>query len=213
MTFLRPRVAIAAIVLATALPAAALAQRDDSYTWKLGLNAGIMAYQTRFQNTKVVPSVGGQVLIMAHRGGLLLSVDEGIGTNEHATQQVLFNDIRRYQAAAMAFPIAGPVEPYFGAGLGIMQVVGPRLDPSLSQGPVQDAATLSAAEDASASAFLSFVAGVQGRWKRFTVFGQYEANTAPSDDKLLKGAGQSLLGGLRIGLGSAREGINGLGGN
>ena len=35
MTFFRHPVAITAIVLAATLPSAALAQRSDSYTWKL----------------------------------------------------------------------------------------------------------------------------------------------------------------------------------
>jgi len=212
MTSFRHRVAIFAAVFAATITSAAQAQRNDSFTWKLGLNAGIMAYQTQSQGTTVVPTGGAHLLIMAHRGGVIFGVDEGIGTNEHATSAVLFNDVRRYQAALMAFPVAGPVEPYFGVGTGILQVVGPRVDPLQYPDPAQRQSILDDAHDRTTSGFLTFIAGVQGRWNRFTVFGQYQVATAPGDDKLLKGANQTLVGGLRIGLGSAREGVT-AGGN
>lgn len=207
MTLFRHRVAISAIVLAAALPGAALAQRSDSYTWKLGLEGGIMAFQTNSQNTKVVPAAGAHFLIMAHRGGLLVGVDEGIGTNEQADGGlVLFNDVRRYQAMFMAFPVSGPVEPYFGGGGGIMQVVGPRIVSGITD-PTERETDLAAAQDASASGFLSILGGVQLRLGRLNVFAQYQATTSPSNDKLLQGATQSLMAGIRIGLGSAREGV------
>ncbi len=209
----RHRVTIAALALAATLHGTASAQRDDSYTWKLGLNVGVMSFQTQGQpNSTVVPSVGAHFLIMAHKGGLMVGVDEGVGTNEHATSNVLFNDVRRYQAVLMAFPVSGPIEPYFGGGLALLQVVGPRVDHNLITDPTQQASITSAAEDASATASLTILGGIQGRWKRFTVFVQYEAATSPSDDKLLHGSVQTFLGGLRIGLGSARETIT-AGGN
>ena len=208
MTLFRHRVAITAVALAATLPLAASAQRSDSYTWKLGLNVGAMAFQTVGNlQTTVVPSVGAHVLIMAKRGGLQFGFDEGVGTNEHATANVLFNDVRRYQAILMAFPVSGAVEPYFGAGGGILQIVGPRVDHQLITDPTQQQTILDNARDRSSTGFVAIVAGVQGRWKRFTVFAQYQAGTSPSDDKLLHGATQSVLGGLRIGLGSAREGV------
>lgn len=209
MTLLRHRVAISAVALAAALHGTAAAQRDDSYTWKLGINVGAMSFQTVGQpQTTTVPSVGAHLLIMAHRGGLLVGIDEGVGTNEQATGNVLFNDVRRYQAVLMAFPISGPVEPYFGGGIGILQVVGPRVDHNLITDPSQQATILADAQGRSATGFLTLLAGIQGRWKRLTVFVQYEAATSPSDDRLLQGSTQTLLGGIRLGLGTAREGVS-----
>ena len=63
MTLVRPVAAISALVLAVTLPGAATAQRSDAFTWKLGLDGGIMAFQTRTQDTKVVPSVGAHILV------------------------------------------------------------------------------------------------------------------------------------------------------
>ncbi len=208
MTFFRPRVAITAIALAATIPVTASAQRSDSYTWKLGLDVGAMAFQTVGNlETTVVPSVGAHFLIMEKRGGLMVGIDEGVGTNEKATDNVIFNDLRRYQAVLMAFPKTGSVEPYFGGGVGILQVVYPRVDHTLVVDPSEQATVLADARSRSSTGFLTLLGGVQGCWKRFTVFAQYQAGTSPSDDKLLHGATQTLVGGIRIGLGPAREGV------
>lgn len=208
MTSIRHRVAIAATVLAAFTAQTAAAQRSDSYTWKLGLNAGIMAFQTPFQSTTVIPAAGAHLLVMGKRGGVQFGVDEGIGTNEHASSVVLFNDLRRYEAVLMAFPFSAPAEPYFGIGGGITQIVGPRVDHQLVTDPSQQQAILDDAHDRSTTGFATFIVGVQGHWSRLTVFAQYQAGTAPGSDKLMKGALQTLVGGIRIGLGSAREGVS-----
>ena len=106
----------------------------------------------------------------------------------------------------MAFPIAGPVEPYFGVGGGIMQVVGPE-DQRRVTDPTERQAALAAAQDASSSGFFTGLAGVQWRMGRLNVFVQYQASTSPSYDNLLHGAAQTLMGGIRIGLGAAQEGV------
>jgi hypothetical protein len=197
--------AIGAVALAAALPGTAVAQRSDSYTWKIGFEAGAMAYETRVQDTKVVPAVGAQLLIMAHRGGLLVGVDEGIGSNENATSSIQFNDVRRFQAVLMAFPLSGPIEPYFGGGGGLLTVVGPRVNPALMLDPATAQEVQAAAEANSTSGFLTILFGVQGRMGRTTIFAQYQAGTSPSDDNLLHGSTQTAMAGVRIGLGSTKE--------
>lgn len=196
---------LVALALTAVTPGRATAQRDDSYTWKLGLQAGSMMIQTRTQDTKILPSAGAHILIMGRRGGLMVGVDEGLGSDEQSGL-ILFNDVRRYQAVLMAFPVKAPLEPYFGVGGGIMQVISPRVDPVV-QDPFTRADLLSSAQDASAYAFMTGLAGVQGRWNRFTAFAQAQIHTAPGDDKLIRGASYSFHGGIRIGLGSAKEGV------
>lgn len=195
--------------MAALAPQQLLAQRADSYTWKLGLDAGAMIFQTRSQNTKAIPSGGAHLLIMARQGGLMVGVDEGFGKDESTSGgAILFNDLRRYQAVMMAFPFHAALEPYFGAGGGVLTVVGPRINPALGlTDPTDRANLLAAAKEASASGFITGLFGVQGRWGRVTAFAQYQIGSAPSDDKLLRGAMHSVHGGIRIGLGSAREGV------
>jgi hypothetical protein len=194
-------------VLSALAPAHLMAQRADSYTWKIGFEAGCMMFQTRSQDTKTIPSGGASVLVMARQGGLLIGVDEGFGSNESTSGGVImFNDLRRYQAVLMAFPVHSQLEPYFGAGGGFLEVVSPRVNPALGiTDPTQRDALLSAANDASASGFLTALVGIQGRWGRGTAFAQYQLGSAPSPDKLLRGVMHSLHVGIRIGLGSTKD--------
>lgn len=200
------RVAQAGTLAATLLlPQAVHAQRSDSHTWAIGASAGSMIFQTRTQDTDVLPSVGAHLLIMASRVGLQVGVDEAFGSDERSGL-ALFNDLRRYQALLIAFPFSSPLEPYFGVGGGVLQAVGVRVD-AVVQDPNDRQDLQDQFQESSSSGFLTFMGGIQGRWGRFTAFGQYQLGTAPSNDKLLRGALHSVHGGLRIGLGSAREGI------
>jgi len=206
MMLYRRAFALSALVTALVMiPGTATAQRGDSFSWKLGIQGGSFIFQTKTQDSEVIPSAGAHFMIMARRSGLMVGVDEGFGSDQRSGA-VLFNDIRRYQAMLMAFPVALPLEPYFGVGGGVIQVVSPRIDPSITD-PFEQASLLAAAKDASASAFASFLAGVQGRWGRLTVFGQYQIHTSPDNDKLLRGAMHSVHGGVRVALGSSREGV------
>ncbi|HEY4320825.1 MAG TPA: hypothetical protein VGM77_06535 [Gemmatimonadales bacterium] len=203
------RVALSALALMAAAAPRLHAQRDDSFTWSLGVEAGVLGFQTQAQTTtKYIPSVGANFLIMAGRGGLLVGFDEGIGTDENASAVILFNDIRKYQAILMAFPVKGAVQPYFGGGAGIMQIVGPRVDKDLVTDPTAQASLVADAKERGSSGFLTLVGGVQGRAGRVTIFAQYQVTTSPSDDRLMHGATQSLMGGIRLNLGSARDGVS-----
>jgi hypothetical protein len=195
----------AVVALLTVTPSAVHAQRGDSYTWKIGLQAGSIIYETRTQESEFMPSGGAHVLIMAARGGLMFGIDEGFGSEERSGA-VMFNDLRRYQAVLVAFPVALPLEPYFGAGGGIMQVVSPTIDPIITD-PFERAELQEQAREASTHAYATALFGLQGRWGRLTAFGQAQVTTGPGDDKLLRGAAYSIHGGIRIGLGSAKEGI------
>lgn len=194
-----------ALVAILAVPATVQAQRGDSYTWKLGLQAGSMIFQTRTQDSEVIPSVGAHFLVMAKRGGLMVGVDEGFGSDEESNL-VVFNNLRRYQAVMMAFPVNAPLEPYFGVGGGLLEVVGPRVS-SVVTDPFEREAILAAADEAKAHAFITALAGVQGRWGRLNVFGQAQLSSSPGRDKLMRGPLYSVHGGIRIGLGGTREGV------
>ena len=166
-----------------------------------------------------IPTFGGQTLIVARRTGLLLSVEEGVGSDETSsysdlsgTQAVTFNDIRKYSAVLMAFPIRSAVQPYLGVGYGIMHVVSPR--------PVSLTAFQSDAEELGSTGFGTFLAGVTFQVGRLMAFGQYQITTSPGNSvvadpdgnavafgRLLTGPTHTFSGGLRFGLGSARESV------
>jgi hypothetical protein len=206
MTLYRRAVGVFALAATLAtFPQIATAQRGDSYTWKLGVQGGSMIFQTQTEDTEIIPSGGAHFMIMARKSGLMVGIDEGFGSDQRSGL-ILFNNIRRYQAVMMAYPVSLPLEPYFGVGGGLMQVVSPRVDPAVTD-PFEREEIRQLAQDASTNAFATFLGGVQGRWGRVTVFGQYQLHTAPGDDALLSGVVHTIHGGIRIALGSSREGI------
>jgi hypothetical protein len=190
---------------------------NGDFQWYIGPQAGVMIFNTPTQNSSAIPVFGGQTLIVAKRTGLLISVEEAVGSDEtssyadlNGTQTVTFNDIRKYSAVLMAFPIKAAAQPYLGVGFGIMHVVNPQVGSA--------AAFQSDANDLGSTGFGTFLGGLQFQLGRFMAFGQYQITTGASnhtvDDatgapvafgRLLDGPTHTFSGGIRFGLGSARE--------
>jgi hypothetical protein len=207
------------LVMALCLGAARLeaqAPGNGNFQWYIGGQGGVMNFRTPAQDRDNIPMFGGHLLVVARRTGLLLSVDEGIGSDEvsfytdgvGSTKAVTFNDIRRYSGVLMAFPLRMPIQPFFGVGWGIQHVVNPiEAEGTSSQN----------AQEMGSSGYMMFLGGVQFKIARFVGFGQYQVTTAPSvqrssgfganaaTGRLLEGPIHTLSAGLRIGLGSARE--------
>ncbi|MEP7176358.1 MAG: hypothetical protein ABI860_07385 [Gemmatimonadales bacterium] len=215
---------IPAAALALSLGTAHLAAQapgNGNFQWYVGGQGGVTFFKTPTQGRSGIPTFGGQTLIVAKRTGLMLSFDEGVGSNEtssytdgNGVQSVTFNDIRKYSAMLMAFPIRSAAQPYLGVGYGILHVVNPT--------PASAGAFQSDASELGSFGFGSFVGGLQFQVGRFMAFGQYQITTSPSQKsvtsgdgtvlavgRLLDGPTHAFSGGLRIGLGSAREGGRG----
>ena len=220
MRMLTRSIPVAALALALgAVTAAAQESGQRDFQWYIGPQAGVMLFDTPAQDREAMPTFGGQTLIVARRTGLLLSVEEGVGDGEQSsytdlsgTQTVTFNDIRKYSAVLMAFPIRAAVQPYLGVGWGIMHTVSPT--------PGSPTAFQSDAEDLGSSGFGTFLAGITFQVGRLMAFGQYQITTSPGDGfvhdglgnvvatgRLLSGPTHTFSGGLRFGLGGARESI------
>jgi hypothetical protein len=218
MRMLSRSIPVAALALSLgALPAAAQEPGSDNFQWYVGGQGGVMFFDTPTQDRTAIPTFGGQTLIVAKRTGLLLSVEEGVGSDETSaysdlsgTQTVTFNDIRKYSAVLMAFPIKAAVQPYLGVGWGIMHTVSPQ-----TTGAFQ-----SDAEDLGSSGFGTFLGGVTFQLGRLMAFGQYQITTSPgqgfvtdqtgavvASGRLLQGPTHTFSGGLRFGLGSSKESV------
>jgi hypothetical protein len=189
---------------------------NGDFQWYIGPQAGVMVFKTPTQNSSAIPVFGGQTLIVARRAGLLISVEEAVGSDEtssyadlNGTQAVTFNDIRKYSAVLMAFPIKAAAQPYLGVGFGILHVVNPQ---------VGTAAFQADATELGSTGFGTFLGGLQFQLGRFMAFGQYQITTGASNDtiedatgapvafgRLLDGPTHTFSGGIRFGLGSARE--------
>ncbi|MGH7581206.1 MAG: hypothetical protein ACREM9_13585, partial [Gemmatimonadales bacterium] len=122
------------------------------------------------------------------------------------------NDIRKYSAVLMAFPIKAAVQPYLGVGYGIMHTVSPT--------PQNLTAFQSDAEELGSTGFGTFLAGITFQVGRLMAFGQYQITTSPGNSavldpagnpvafgRLLQGPTHTFSGGLRFGLGGARESV------
>ena len=208
--------------LALCLGTAALSAQEPgngNFQWYVGGHGGVMVFRTPDQDASAIPTFGGNALIVAKRTGLLLSVEEGVGSDEVSSysdaggvQPVVFNDIRKYSAVLMAFPIRSAAQPYLGVGYGIMHVVNPQ-----ASGLTGSSAF---ANELGSTGFGTFIAGLQFQVGRFMAFGQYQITTSPSNDvvdddagtvlaagRLLEGPTHTFSGGLRFGLGGARESV------
>jgi hypothetical protein len=208
-----------ALALGAASWSAASAQQwDDSFKWYIGGQAGVLGFETPSQTRAFVPTVGGHLLVVAKRTGLLITVDEAFG-NEETTgyadvttaagvRAVSFDRIRKYSAVLTGYPVRGATQPYLGLGFGLLQVLSPQPGGFFTS-PVQANLAQDLANRKSTGGFVSFLAGVQFRVGRMVGFGQYQITAAPADGQLLRGPSHGLTGGLRVSLGGAKEGIRG----
>jgi opacity protein-like surface antigen len=199
---------------------------NSAFQWYAGGHGGIMTFETPAEGTLTKPMGGAHLLVTARRTGLLLSVEQGFGSNEQSFYNltvldslgnvisdedisVTFNYVRKYSAMLMAFPIKGPLTPFFGIGVGVIHTGGhtPRDDPD--------------AKNIGSSGFGTLVGGLNFRISRFSAFGQYQVTSGPSPQviarpgpmkttwissgNLINGPTHTFSAGLRFGLGNARE--------
>ncbi len=217
---MRPvRAAVVAISGLVMLSTPAVAQRsDDAFKWYLGAQAGVLGFETPSQTRAWAPTVGGQLLVMAKRTGLMVSIEEAFGKNEvtgygdvnanAGVREVRFDRIRKYSAILTAYPVKGSTQPYFGLGFGLMQVLNPKPQGFFTS-PVQATLAGRLASTKSTDGFIAAVAGVQFRAGRMVAFGQAQLSSSAKSGHLLQGAGQAVTGGLRFSLGGAKEGVHG----
>ena len=200
----------------------AQAPGNGNFQWYVGGQGGVTFFKTPTQGRTGIPTFGGHTLIVAKRTGLMLSVDEAVGSErdqllhrrQAACRAVTFNDIRRYSAVLMAFPIRAAAQPYLGVGYGIIHVVNPTAG-QLRRLP--ERRERARAPPASAR----FVGGLQFQVGRFMAFGQYQITSGrvrqrdrQRRDRQRRGSAgcstgptHTFTGGLRIGLGSARDDV------
>jgi hypothetical protein len=214
-------------VLALCLGAAQLpAQQpgNSNFQWYIGGQGGVINFRT-VEGRQTVPLGGAHMLITARRTGLLLSVEQGFGSNEQGVYTVQtvnsagvlvdqgavatsFSNLRKYSAMLVVLPIKGPASPYFGIGVGILHTNNHTPDDGFTK-------------SMGSSGFGSLLAGLNFRISRFSAFGQYQITTGPveqvvsqrfSDGSTMTAFGNLFTGethtfsaGLRFNLGNVRE--------
>ncbi|HEV8355548.1 MAG TPA: hypothetical protein VGQ17_02150 [Gemmatimonadales bacterium] len=190
--------------------------REDRFKWYFGAGGGALFFETQTHGISGIPTAGAHIAIVARRAGLMLGVDEGFGSSDTTAfldsallpRIATFDHIRRYGFTLTGYPVRGMFEPYLGVGFGLTQVLSPTMGGGL-QSPDSTAESAALLRDKAGAAFASFMGGVQVRVGRVVAFGQYQVNTAPSPDNLLRGPLHLLTAGLRFSLGSSREEVKG----
>jgi len=176
-------------VLGSVLASSAQAQVEGgtgTFKWYVGGHGGVTSFRTPIEGREVMPVAGGHILITAKRTGLLLSVDQGFGSEqatatlfevrdsvgnvvEFGSQNWTFDGIRRYSAILLAYPIRNEnIQPFVGIGGGIAHTTGN------SQGPFADR---NVEDELSSTGFATAVAGLEFRVGPLSAFGQYQVTT------------------------------------
>jgi hypothetical protein len=231
MRILKQSMALVALgSLLVVAPSAAQKAGTSPFKWYVGAHGGVTSFRTNAGGRDFMPVAGGHILVTAKRTGLLLSVDQGFGSDE-PTQTLYeirdadgttlqsgatnwtFQGIRRYSAILMAYPVRNAnIQPFVGLGVGIAHTTGN------SAGPFADGNIESGL---SSTGFGTAVAGLEFRVGPLSAFGQYQITTKQGFKQVTNelqggqtridfgewtmGAFHTITGGLRLSLGSARE--------
>ncbi|HEV7365979.1 MAG TPA: hypothetical protein VGN76_09065 [Gemmatimonadales bacterium] len=223
---------VPAVALALCLGTARLTAQqpgNGAFQWYVGGHGGIINFNTPAAGHQTEPLGGAHLLITARRTGLMLSAEQSFGSARAAgytlqvfdssgafvSQQdipVSFNYLRKYSAMLLAFPIKGPITPFFGVGVGIMHSGG--------YAPADGVAN-----EIGSTGFGSLVGGLNFRVSRLSAFGQYQITTSPQQQSVSStdsdgfhfvsfgnfytGPTHTFTAGLRFGLGNARERASG----
>jgi hypothetical protein len=189
----------------------------NPFSWYFGAQGGVMLFETPRQESGGIPVAGANILVTARRTALMLSIEEGFGSDEMTSfvdptaptgaRDVTFNNIRKYSALLLAYPVHGHAQPFIGVGVGIIHIHNPQAQNTLTV--AEKAALDDSASARGSTGFGSAVAGLQLQVGSFAIYGMYQITTSPSREKLLSGPTHNLTAGLRFSLGSAKEGITG----
>jgi len=178
------RVLTAAIGLAALLPRPGAAQEGRPFkdAWFWGIKGGGQLYSSASTEHSVAPLVGADWLITRSRAGLYMSFDQAflsttgqfLDRDPDSTfyRSVALKNVRRYQMAAMVFPMqTAKYHPYFGLGLGLSQIGGATFTGSFAT-PARYQVALDSVQSKKTSFSPTFIGGLQVRMPELSVFGQ-----------------------------------------
>ncbi len=204
------------LALAALVPSLGAAQQSSSRlfenSWFWGAKGGVMSFETEADGNTAAPLVGVEWLITRTHGALYISGDQAFfnatsSVNDRYGQayRVKIRDMRRYTAAALAFPWTwGTVRPYGGVGFSLNNIQRtslidmPATDTSIADVAVQ----LDHQKDR--TSFIT-MAGIQGQYQRVSLFGQVTYMPAKADF-LLNGRSTYILeAGIRYNFGASKE--------
>lgn len=203
---------LALAALVPSLGAAQSSSRLFENSWFWGAKGGVMSFSTQADGNTAAPLVGVEWLITRTHGALYISGEQAFFKATSSVQdrygqeyRVAMRDMRRYTAAALAFPWTwGTVRPYGGVGFSLNNIQ----RTSLVDMPATDTSVMDvAAQIDHQKDRISFItmAGIQGQYQRVSLFGQVTYMPAKADF-LLNGRSTYILeAGIRYNFGSSKE--------
>jgi len=195
---------------------------NTNFQWYWGAQGGAFISKTATQPYVYDPIVGGHWLIKSRRTALYVAYEQAIfltaaqtvifdpnSTNSSVGpdfRDVTFHDMRRLMFGVLAFPAQKVIEPFAGGGFALMQVLNPTVDCTgcnTSQAVEADDRVHTAAS----KAFFWVMGGLQINYSsKLNVFAHYLL-TSSAANFLLQSNTHTLQGGIRISLGTSKEGI------
>ena len=204
--------ALALAALVPSLGAAQTSSRLFENSWFWGVKGGVMSFSTEVDGNTAAPLVGVEWLITRTHGALYISGEQSFFKATSSVQdrfgqdyRVAMRDMRRYTAAALAFPVAwGTVRPYGGVGFSLNNIQ--RV--ALVDVPATDTSTIDVAGQLNQQKDrISFItmAGIQAQYQRVSLFGQVTYMPAKSAF-LFNGRSTYILeAGVRYNFSSSKE--------
>lgn len=182
----------------------------DSWFW--GAKAGTMSFSTNTTKNAIAPMLGADWVITRTRGALYVAFEQylfnetaGLTDFQGAPFTINIRDMRRFSVAALAFPKTfGTLRPYAGVGLSLNLIQSARaaepFDNASQEFQIRDQI-----EELKDRAAASLLGGLQGQFRRWTVFGQATVMPAQSRFFFSERATFIFEGGIRYNVGSSIE--------
>ena len=217
----RTRALVVALALASITSAAAAQSDAWQRKWYWGGQGGAMFYTTPLMTgTQTAIIAGGHWLITGKRSALYISVNSIKFADSSSTQiadasaattgglrTISFSSGRMLQAGIYIIPTDSKLQLLTGGGFAITQI-DDAVPVVLSTATQQEkTAAVLAVDDATTKAFLWVSAGLQLRFGRWAIFGQYQYMPAAKDFAINTGL-QNVSAGLRFALTSAHEDVS-----
>jgi opacity protein-like surface antigen len=196
---------------------------NTNFQWYWGGQGGAFVSKTNTEPYVYDPIVGGHWLIKSRRTALYVAYEQAIFlADAHAVifdpssstssvgpgfRDVTFHDMRRLMFGVLAFPAQKVIEPFAGGGFALMEVLNPTVDCSSCATLGEAVEAQGRAQDAASKAFFWLMGGLQINYSsKLNVFAHYVL-TSSANGFLLDSNTHTLQGGVRISLGSSKEGI------
>jgi opacity protein-like surface antigen len=197
---------------------------NTNFQWYWGAQGGAFASKTNVQPLVYDPVVGGHWLVKSRRTALYVAYEQSFFLSEATAviqdpnsinsavgpgfRDVTFSDVRRVMFGVVAYPAQKVIEPFAGGGFALQQVLNPIPDCTTQTCTLSEATeALDKAEAAASKAFVWVMGGLQINYSsKLNVFAHYIL-TSGAANFLLEGNTHTLQGGVRLSLGSSKEGI------